>query len=411
VRIATEDIVALTGIDWGIQSFLLEDLRAGTSVFYPADIWLTSRRRDATLYANREVPPLRVRKPIYSQILRTVPKVQPDGTWDSICKRRKLNWGPKGGHDTGSIEFGIRCVDLPKLDVASDSDPMVVVTMKTGLSSFQELYRTEVIMDNNNPVFKKKKKIPFSPEATTWIKFSVYDVDDADGVLVSAQDFCGYANVTLQTLAELGALGNECKLPVMRGDIPSGTLIIFDVTVKLEARKVADVPVRARDVKMWLDQPHLYLSDDCAPCEDSADVLNEIGAKSINEILATFSIPDGDASERVQEDSMMFMSALELMRANPAGARDFYMMCSKASKAYKKMRSQVSDGLIALAIENSHAVIMEMNVFICTMTFPQALDAVCMKFKLQMENFSTLCSYALKADLHTRLKFQMKVLL
>ena len=351
-----------------------------------------------------------MRKPIYSQLLRTVPKKQPDGTWDSVCKRRKWNKGGKGGNETGLIEFGIRCIELPKLDLASDSDPMVVVTIKSGLSSYQELYRTEVLMDNNNPVFKKKKSIPFSAEATTWIKFSVYDVDDADGLLVSAQDFCGYANVTLQTLAEAGALGNEYKIPLMRGDVPSGTICIFDVNIKLEAPKASDGLVCARDLRMWLNnEPRANSSDEAVSCDDSAAVLNAIGAKSLNEILATFSIAEHDSPAPMQQNCMLPKSALELMQADPAAAHQFYALCHKASKAYKKMRAQVSDGLIALAIENSHAVLMEINLMICTLNFPKAFDSVCMKFKLELENFAILCGFARKADLHSRLKFQMKV--
>ena len=106
---------------------------------------------------------------------------------------------------------------------------------------------------------------------------------------------------------------------------------------------------------------------------------------------------------------MLPRSAFELMQADPAAAHQFYALCHKASKAYKKMRAQVSDGLIALAIENSHAVLMEINLMICTLNFPKAFDSVCMKFKMELENFAILCGFARKADLHSRLKFQMKV--
>jgi hypothetical protein len=389
----------------------LEDLRAGTFTYFPADTWLTARKRTATLYADRNTPPLRTRIAMYSQLMRTVPKKQPDGTWDSISKRRR--WNRDGSLDkaSGAISFGIRCFDLPKLDVSSDSDPMVVVTMKTGLSTWQELYRTEVIMDCNQPVFAKRKEIPFAPEGATWIKFSVYDVDDTEGVLISAQDFCGFATVTLQTLAEMGSLGGECKFPLMNGETATGSIVLFDVSVKLKPPSVPDAPVCADDVVAWLDKPRDYIDDDAVVCLDSTAVLQAIGAQSCNEILATFAVAERFSSEHKEaEDAcMLTRPAFELMQSDPSNAREFYSICHRTSKAYKKLRAQVSDGFISVAIDESHQVVLEINCMICSLRFPPEFDLVCMKYKVQLENFCVLCSYAAKQDLRARLQFQMKV--
>ena len=399
----------LVGLDWGLDSIVLEDLRTSTCTYFPADTWLTARKRSATLYADRNTPPLRTRMAMYSQLIRTVPKKQPDGKWDSISKRRRVN--SNGGMDkaSGSIIFGIRCFDLPKLDVASDSDPMVVVTMKTGLSTWQEIYRTEVIMDCDCPVFKKRKEIPFAPEGTTLIKFSVYDVDDADGVLISAQDFCGFATVTLQALAEIGFLGGECKLPIMSGETPKGSISMFDMSVKLKPPSVPDAPVCADDVVAWLDKPQDYIDDDAVVCLDSVAVLQAIGAQSCNEILATFAVAEGYSSEQAEDACMLTRPALELMQSDPCNAREFYSICHKTSKAYKKLRAQVSDGFISVAIDESHQVVLEINCMICSSRFPPEFDLVCMKYKVRLENFCVLCSYAAKQDLRARLQFQMKV--
>lgn len=407
MRIESQDLVKLVGLDWGVDSFLLEDLRSGTTTFFPAKTWLTTLKKTATFYADKDIPPLRARLPMYSQLVRTIPKLQADGTWDSISKRRRSNQAGNNSKVSGSISFGIRCTDLPKLDLTSASDPMVVVTMKTGLSTWQEVYRTEVMLDCDQPVFKKKKDIPFAPEAVTWIKFSVYDVDDIDGLLISAQDFCGSTTVTLQALAETGSLGSECKFPLLNGEKSSGAIIIFDVSVKLQLPSLAAAPICALDVITWLDDPQAHISDSARPCRDSAAVLEAIGAQSCDEILATFSISEDGAS--AQETCMLTRPALELMQSDPVRAFDFYYICHKTSKAYKKLRAQVSDGLISLAIAESHQVELEINAMICLLGFPADFDTVCMKFKMQLENFCVLCSYAAKADLHSRLQFQIKV--
>jgi hypothetical protein len=400
----------LAGIDWGFDSILMEDLRTGSSTYFPANIWLTNRRKEAIIYADRDTPPLRMRASIYSELLRTVPKKQPDGSWDSISKRRRFNKDFKVVDASGAIVFSLRCTDLPKLDASSDSDPMVVVTMKSGLSSWQELYRTEVMINNNNPVFKKRKEIPFSSEATTWIKFSVYDVDDADGVLISAQDFCGFATVTLQSLAETGSLGGDCKLSLSRGEHAAGTIIVFDVNVSLKPPREVDAPVCARDVIIWLVGPESSRKEGAEVCSgDSVSVLNAIGAASINEFMATFSIAEEYATEQTKESCMLTKSALELLRADPAHAKDFYSVCHSASKSYKRMRGQVADGFIKLAMDESHEVLLNINSIICMSGFPPQFDTICMKYKIQLENFYVICSYAAKADLHSRLQFQIKV--
>ena len=399
----------LAGIDWGFDSILLEDLHTGSSTYFPANIWLTNRRKEATIYADRDTPPLRMRVSVYSELLRTVPKKQPDGSWDSVSKRRRFNKDFKVLEASGTIIFSLRCSDLPKLDASSDSDPMVVVTMKSGLSTWQELYRTEVAMNNNNPVFKKTKELPFSSEATTWIKFSVYDVDDADGVLISAQDFCGSATVTLQTLAEKGSLGGDCKLALSRGEHTTGTIVIFDVNVSLKPPRAVDAYVCARDVIMWLAEPESFIREGAEVCSDSVSVLNAIGAQSINEFMATFSIAEEYTTEQMKESCMLTKSALEILQSDPAHAKDFYLVCHSASKSYKRMRGQVADGFIQIAMDESHDVLLHINSIICMSGFPPPFDAICMKYKIQLENFYVICSYAAKADLHSRLQFQIKV--
>jgi hypothetical protein len=57
------------------------------------------------------------------------------------------------------VKLSISCCDLLDCDVFSKSDPYAVVMRRVGATGqrgrdFEELGRTEVIMDNLNPVFK-----------------------------------------------------------------------------------------------------------------------------------------------------------------------------------------------------------------------------------------------------------------
>jgi hypothetical protein len=51
------------------------------------------------------------------------------------------------------VEIGVRCSNLPREDMFSLSDPMVIIYEKSSGSIWKEQGRTELIMNNLNPIF------------------------------------------------------------------------------------------------------------------------------------------------------------------------------------------------------------------------------------------------------------------
>ena len=77
---------------------------------------------------------------------------------------------------TSLVEISISCKDLIKKDLLSKSDPFCILYLKEG-SSYRELGRTEMIKDNQNPVFQKTIITRFYFEEEQIVKFSVEDYD------------------------------------------------------------------------------------------------------------------------------------------------------------------------------------------------------------------------------------------
>ena len=75
------------------------------------------------------------------------------------------------------LELSLSCKNLKNMDWLSKSDPIVVVYQKNNVTNrFQELGRTEMILDNLNPEFVKKFIIDFLFEEVQQMKFEVYDI-------------------------------------------------------------------------------------------------------------------------------------------------------------------------------------------------------------------------------------------
>ncbi len=55
----------------------------------------------------------------------------------------------------------------------SKSDPMVVVYMKDAMTSYSEVRRTEVIMNNLDPVFARKITLDYDFERVQQLLFEV----------------------------------------------------------------------------------------------------------------------------------------------------------------------------------------------------------------------------------------------
>ncbi|KAF1855643.1 hypothetical protein Lal_00015457 [Lupinus albus] len=91
-------------------------------------------------------------------------------------------------------------------DIASKSDPMVVVYSKKKDGIVEELGRTEVILNYLNPQWIQKINVTFQFEIVQQLEFHVYDVDTqyhcipTKALKLRDQDFLGMANCTLSEI-------------------------------------------------------------------------------------------------------------------------------------------------------------------------------------------------------------------
>lgn len=74
------------------------------------------------------------------------------------------------------INIHVSCRNLKKLDVGSDSDPMVVMFVPTDSQNI-EVSRTEVVWNNNNPQCVKFFQAMYVFQAHQPLRFNVYNVD------------------------------------------------------------------------------------------------------------------------------------------------------------------------------------------------------------------------------------------
>ncbi|CAG5112155.1 Oidioi.mRNA.OKI2018_I69.chr2.g6399.t1.cds [Oikopleura dioica] len=117
------------------------------------------------------------------------------------------------------IELSIECTGLFDADVFSKSDPFVVVYMQSGSNGsgsrrWNEIGRTEVIMNNLNPKFSKKFDLDYVFEVVQTLKFEVYDLDEASSKL-DKHDFLGECQVNL---GELVCDPNGISIPLKQRD-------------------------------------------------------------------------------------------------------------------------------------------------------------------------------------------------
>ena len=109
---------------------------------------------------------------------------------------------------TSLVEISISCKGLTKKDVLSKSDPFCILYLQEG-HSYRELGRTEMIKDNQNPVFQKTIITRFYFEEEQVVKFSVEDYDGP-----KKSDHQGSAIIRLAEIASTGDVATydlKCK--------------------------------------------------------------------------------------------------------------------------------------------------------------------------------------------------------
>ena len=142
------------------------------------------------------------------------------------------------------INIHISCKNLPKMDVGSESDPMVVMSIPVN-GRYEEVSRTEVIWNNPNPEFVKFLQAAYIFEMNQPLRFSVYDADSENAKLAD-HDFIGSADTDVQTLAT--NIGREVEIP-LRTQKGSGAKIILTPEQLAASNDIIRMMIEARKMK------------------------------------------------------------------------------------------------------------------------------------------------------------------
>ena len=114
------------------------------------------------------------------------------------------------------VEIGVRCSNLPREDRFSLSDPMVIIYEKSAGSIWREQGRTELIMNNLNPVFLQHIQVMVRPGQDQQLMVKVIDLDgDVDERFVEAEHCTSLATVECSMEALLSTVGNKDKCLVL----------------------------------------------------------------------------------------------------------------------------------------------------------------------------------------------------
>eukprot|EP00298_Acanthocystis_sp_HF-20_P011657 c19505_g1_i1.p1 GENE.c19505_g1_i1~~c19505_g1_i1.p1 ORF type:complete len:525 (+),score=213.29 c19505_g1_i1:125-1699(+) len=112
------------------------------------------------------------------------------------------------------ISLSFSCRNIPKLDIGSNSDPMVVVfSSKPHISKeYFEVGRTEMIKDNHNPDFTTLIEMEYWFEESQPLRIVVVDVDNPKSKDLKKQDYIGSFETRLA--AVITAPGQELTGPL-----------------------------------------------------------------------------------------------------------------------------------------------------------------------------------------------------
>ncbi len=97
------------------------------------------------------------------------------------------------------VEVHVSCKDLADMDVTSKSDPLAVLFQKdSAKKTWEILGRTEMIMNNLNPVFVQPIVVKYRFEERQRMRIDLYDIDDMKNLAnFASQDFIGSAEFVL----------------------------------------------------------------------------------------------------------------------------------------------------------------------------------------------------------------------
>ncbi|XP_038873390.1 copine-2-like isoform X2 [Salvelinus namaycush] len=160
-----------------------------------------------------------------------------------------LGTGPDSGPTMGPqncvtrVELSVCCGNLLDRDVASKSDPFLVLFHEVD-SNWVEIGRTETAVNNLNPVFGVKFKVDYHFEEVQKLKFALFDEDKCSSQLYE-HDFLGEYICTLGVIVSNKKLHRSLTLangkPAGKGTITITALELSDnrvITLTLYGRKL-----------------------------------------------------------------------------------------------------------------------------------------------------------------------------
>ncbi|XP_026148539.1 copine-3-like isoform X1 [Mastacembelus armatus] len=150
--------------------------------------------------------------------------------------------GPRVTDCVTKVALSISCENLLDMDTFSKSDPLCVLHMSTSGSHWSEIGRTEKIQNSLNPKFSKNLVVDYYFEMVQKLKFSVLDIDSANGSLQDA-DFLGELECTLGQIVSSRKL---TKPLVMKDKRPAGKGTITICAEERTDSRVVELDVAAR---------------------------------------------------------------------------------------------------------------------------------------------------------------------
>ena len=80
------------------------------------------------------------------------------------------------------VEIYLSGIGLPKLDVMSNTDPYMIISLKEGKTGqFKEIGKTEIIKDNQNPEYTTSFSLEYHFEQRQFVKIECRDADNTSG--------------------------------------------------------------------------------------------------------------------------------------------------------------------------------------------------------------------------------------
>ncbi|GMI84599.1 BONZAI 3 [Hibiscus trionum] len=164
------------------------------------------------------------------------------------------------------VELSISASNLRDRDITSKSDPMAVLYVKKMDGMLEELGRTEVILNNLNPVWIQKINVAYQFEIVQNLVFHVYDVDTkyhnipVKALKLNEQDFLGETTCVLSEI--LTKRNRSLTLNLHGKNGPGGSRKFGTLTVYAEETFLSRMAVEMKLRCTQLDNKDMFSKSD-----------------------------------------------------------------------------------------------------------------------------------------------------